>query len=207
MKILVAEDNRTEQLVLRASLQRLGHEVVVVGDGQAALDALEQQPFPLVISDWMMPRVSGVELCRAVRAREAQRLAEGKSPGYTYLILLTALDGKANYLEGMDAGADDLLTKPLDNEQLAARLRVAGRILDLMKQTQQLEGLLPICSYCKRIREGDASAGEAATWVPVESYVSSRTEASFSHGVCPSCYAQHLKPQLDELRRTRAGGE
>jgi len=204
VRILIAEDDRAAQLLLRTALQRLGHEVVAVEDGQAALESLEQHPFPLVISDWMMPRLSGLELCRAVRAREAERLAEGKKPGYTYLILLTALDAKADYLEGMDAGADDLLIKPLDNDQLAARLRVAGRILDLIKQTQQLEGLLPICSYCKKIREGDENAGEAASWVPVESYVSSRSEASFSHGVCPSCYAQHLKPQLDELRRKRS---
>jgi len=204
VRILIAEDNRAAKLVLRAALQRLGHEVVAVEDGQAALESLEQRSFPLVISDWMMPRLSGLELCRAVRGREAERLAEGKKPGYTYLILLTALDGKADYLEGMDAGADDLLIKPLDNDQLAARLRVAGRILDLIKETQQLEGLLPICSYCKKIREGDENAGEAVSWVPVESYVSSRSEVSFSHGVCPSCYAQHLKPQLDELRRKRS---
>lgn len=207
MRILIAEDDRAAQVLLRATLQRLGHEVVVVDDGQAALEALEREAFPLVISDWMMPRLSGLELCRAVRGCEARRLAQGRGPTYTYLILLTAKDAKADYLEGMDAGADDLLTKPFDADQLGARLRVAERIMGLLQEMQQLEGLLPICAYCKKIREGDAASSEQRSWVPIESYVSSHSEASFSHGVCPNCYAEHLKPQLDELRQERSPKE
>src|SRR5262252_7072730 len=102
---------------MRAFLQQHGHEVTLVDDGQAALERLSEDAFPLVLSDWMMPRLSGIELCREVRAREARRLAQGKAAGYTYLILLTARDGKANYQEAMDAGADDLLTKPVDPDQ------------------------------------------------------------------------------------------
>lgn len=204
MRILVAEDSPPAQMILRMHLEKLGHEVDVVADGQAALETLERNVVPLVISDWMMPRLSGIELCRAIRAREARRLAQGRGQAYTYLILLTALDGKANYLEGMDAGADDLLTKPFDPEQLAARLRVAERILGLLEDVQQLSGLLPICSYCKNVREG-AEDTPASAWVSIESYVSRRSEASFSHGVCPECYAKHLKPQLDAIRREPAG--
>jgi sigma-B regulation protein RsbU (phosphoserine phosphatase) len=207
VKILIVEDDRSAQILLRATLQRVGHEVVIAEDGQAALDALERDSFPLVISDWMMPRLSGIELCRAVREREVRRLAQGRPPGYTYLMLLTALDAKADYIEAMDAGADDLLTKPCDPDMLRARLRVGERIIGLLKQMQQLEGLLPICSYCKKIREGEASATQPASWVAIESYVSSRSEASFSHGVCPTCYAQHLQPQLDAIRMERAKKE
>lgn len=204
MKILVADDEPTTQLVLRAMLRRLGHEVETVDDGQAALGALEATAFPLVISDWMMPHLTGVELCRAIRAREAQRLARGQGLSYTYTILLTARDSKESYLEGMEAGADDLVTKPFDGDQLAARLRVAERILGLLGAVHQLSGLLPICAYCKKIREGDASeAKDPSTWVAIESYVSRRTEASFSHGVCPDCFEKHLRPQLAELRRAR----
>lgn len=204
MRILIVEDDRTAQVLLRATLQRIGHEVAVAEDGQAAIELLERDAFPIVISDWMMPRLSGIELCRAVREREARRLAQGRPPGYTYLIVLTALDAKADYIEAMDAGADDLLTKPCDPEMLRARLRVAERIIGLLKEMQQLEGLLPICSYCKKIREGDAAPSEPSSWVPIESYVSSRSEASFSHGVCPTCYVDVLKPQLDAIRKERA---
>lgn len=204
MRILVAEDSRVAQMILRGALEKLGHDVSVVGDGRAALEALGKEPFSLVISDWMMPQVSGIELCRALRAAEARRLAEGRGQSYTYVILLTALNAKSDYLEGMNAGADDFLTKPFDPEQLAARLRVAERIIGLLNEMRQLSGLLPICAYCKKIREGDVSeSSESKTWVPIEQYVSSRSEASFSHGVCPGCYAEHLKPQLDALREGR----
>ncbi len=200
----MAEDSRVAQMILHGALQKLGHEVAVVDNGRAALEALEKEPFPLVISDWMMPQLSGIELCRALRAAEARRLAGGRGQSYTYVLLLTALDARSDYLEGMNAGADDFLTKPFDPEQLAARLRVAERIIGLLNEMRQLSGLLPICAYCKRIREGDVSASsEPRSWVPIEQYVASRSEASFSHGVCPSCYAEHLKPQLDALRKGR----
>ena len=83
--------------------------------------------------------------------------------------------------------------KPLDREELHARLRVADRILSLQTTVRQLEGLLPICSYCKKIRD------ESEHWSQVEEYVSRRTEATFSHGICPDCYERHLRPQLDEV--------
>lgn len=201
MRILVAEDDRTTQLVVQAALLALGHEVTLAGDGRAALQAFEADPVPVVISDWMMPGLSGIELCRAIRAREARRLARGQGQSYTYLILLTARDGKDSYLEGMDAGADDLITKPFDKEHLAARLRVAERIVGLLWAVDQLSGLLPICAYCKKIRGRNEPGAEKdpSSWVAIESYVSRRTDASFSHGVCPDCYERQLKPQLEEL--------
>ena len=123
MNILIAEDDMTSRLLLSATLKKLGHEVVVAHDGQEAWSAMQQEQFSLLISDWMMPGIDGLELCRRVRAAEWGR--------YSYIILLTALGGKGRYLDGMDAGADDFITKPFDEEQLAARLRVASRILDL----------------------------------------------------------------------------
>jgi diguanylate cyclase (GGDEF)-like protein len=123
MKILIAEDDLTSRLVLGATLQKMGHEVTATSDGQQAWGVLEQEHFPLLISDWMMPNMDGLELCRLIRSVNQSQ--------YTYIILLTALGGKASYLDGMDAGADDFITKPFDEDQLAARLRVAERILAL----------------------------------------------------------------------------
>ncbi len=123
MNVLIAEDDTGSRLVLRATLQKLGHSVTAVENGQQALDVWRKAEFPLLISDWMMPELDGLGLCRKIREDNRTR--------YTYVILLTALGGKGSYLDGMDAGADDFLTKPFDEDLLAARLRVAERMLDL----------------------------------------------------------------------------
>ncbi|ARO87913.1 diguanylate cyclase response regulator [Nitrosospira lacus] len=126
MKILVAEDDTTSRLLFGATLRKLGYTVTAVENGQKAWEAWEQDEYSLLISDWMMPDIDGPQLCKMIRAEPSLR--------YTYIILLTALDGKGSYLEGMDAGADDFITKPFDEEQLVARLRVAERILALHKK-------------------------------------------------------------------------
>jgi diguanylate cyclase (GGDEF)-like protein len=123
MKILIAEDDTTSRLLFAATLRKLGHAVTAVENGQKAWEAWSAEAHPLLISDWMMPDMDGLQLCRMIRAEPSLQ--------YTYIILLTALDSKGSYLEGMNAGADDFITKPFDEEHLAARLRVADRILAL----------------------------------------------------------------------------
>lgn len=131
MRILIAEDDTTSRIILDEILTRLGHEVVAAANGQEAWATFKQDHVSLVISDWMMPDVDGLELCRRIRAENR--------PKYTYVILLTALEGKESYLEAMEAGADDFATKPLDSDQLHARLRAAERILGLQRELVQLE--------------------------------------------------------------------
>jgi len=123
MKILIAEDDTTSRLLFAATLKKLGHAVTAVENGHKAWEAWRGEAHPLLISDWMMPDMDGLQLCRMIRAEPGLQ--------YTYIILLTALDSKGNYLVGMNAGADDFITKPFDEEHLAARLRVADRILAL----------------------------------------------------------------------------
>jgi sigma-B regulation protein RsbU (phosphoserine phosphatase) len=173
LKILIAEDENVSRLVLEASLKKRGHEVIAVENGVKAWEAFQGEYFPVLISDWMMPEMDGLALFRKIR--------EMPHDNYTYLVLLTSLEGKTNYLEAMDAGADDFMTKPFDAEQLTARIQVANRILGLHKHVTQLEGLLPICCSCKKIRDG-------STWQRVESYIEIHSEARFTHGYCPECY-------------------
>jgi two-component system cell cycle response regulator len=123
MKILIAEDDTTTRLIFGATLRKMGHTVTAVEDGGKAWKAWQQEEYSLLISDWIMPEIDGLELCKRIRAQPSLQ--------YTYIILLTSMDGKGSYLEGMDAGADDFITKPFDEEQLAARLRVAERIIAL----------------------------------------------------------------------------
>lgn len=190
MRILLVDDDPVARRILTAVLVGLGHEAVPATDGAEAWERFQVDSPDIVITDWMMPEIDGLELTRRIRGSAKAR--------YTYVLLLTALQGRARYLDGMDAGADDFVTKPVDREELHARLRVAERVLGLQREVHQLEGLLPICSYCKRIRD-DANA-----WSQVEEYVTRMTQAQFSHGICPTCYDQHLKPQLD--RASAAAG-
>jgi len=184
MNLLLAEDDAVARLTLSAVLKGLGHEVTEAEHGGEAWANLQLGYFPIVISDWSMPEIDGPELCRRLRARPNDR--------YTYFLLITATGGKKRYLEGMEAGADDFITKPIDMDELRARLKAAERILGLREHVQQLEGLLPICSYCKRIRDASEK------WESIERYVEARSQALFSHGYCPDCYEKHVRPQIEK---------
>jgi diguanylate cyclase (GGDEF)-like protein len=130
MKIIIADDDRMCRLVLRRSLQKLGHEVVEAIDGEAAWDVFQQTEAEVVISDWMMPGLSGVELCQRIRG-VADR-------PYTYFVLLTSKNDKDSVLVGLEHGADDYLTKPLDPAEMQARLLSASRVTELHRELARL---------------------------------------------------------------------
>lgn len=187
MRVLLAEDDTASRRILAAQLRQMDLEVQEAEDGLAAWVAFQTAKPDLVITDWMMPNVAGPELCRRIRNCAAS--------SYTYIIILTALDRKQGYLEGMNAGADDFVTKPINIGELSARLKVAQRILSLQNHVSKLEGLLPICPQCKKIRTAQEK------WEAVETYIMKHTDALFSHGICPDCYRLKIQPQLEELKR------
>ena len=123
MKVVIADDNVVALKLLRNALLQLGHEVTSTSDGRQALDALNDGTCRLVIADWQMPEMDGLELCRAVRAAGL--------PGYVYFILLTGRNGQHDKLEALSAGVDDFIVKPFDRAELAARLLGAERLLSL----------------------------------------------------------------------------
>ncbi len=126
MRVLIAEDEAVSRLVLLRSLQRLGHTVVVATDGDAAWAAYKEAPPDVIISDWLMPGIEGIEFCRRVR--------EAETSTYTYFIFMTALADKSSLIRGMEAGADDYLTKPVDLDDLEARLLAATRVTKLHRR-------------------------------------------------------------------------
>lgn len=123
MRILIAEDDKVSMLVLSRILEQLGHEVVCAADGAQAWQQLAGGTFDAIVSDWMMPEMDGLELCRRLRAEQGR--------AYTYFILLTAKAQQEARAEALAAGVDDFLVKPLQKEELMARLTVARRILDI----------------------------------------------------------------------------
>jgi len=126
VKILVADDDSTSLLIARVALQRLGHECDVVTDGTKAWNAFQTGHHDLVLSDWLMPGQTGLQLCQNIRADPHGR--------YTYVILLTSRGDQAQILEGMSAGADDYLIKPLRPEELEVRMIAADRVTALHHQ-------------------------------------------------------------------------
>jgi phosphoserine phosphatase RsbU/P len=182
MKVLIAEDDAVSRKVLEIALQEWGFNVSSAKDGKEAWELFDKDPVRVIVSDWMMPEVDGLALCEKVRRRP--------NTEYTYFILTTAREGKENYHKAMDLGVDDFLAKPIDLDELSIRLRVADRIIGFATQIRRLESLLPICVYCKKIRD------EQSQWSQVESYISKRTETSFSHCICPSCYETNVRPLL-----------
>jgi phosphoserine phosphatase RsbU/P len=148
-----------------------------------------------------MPGLDGLEVCRRVRSRPAM-------DGF-YLVIATVRQSLDDVLAGFEAGANDYITKPFHAQELRARLRVGCRVVELqaalatrvaqlqdaLSRVKQLQGLLPICSYCKRIRD------DHDYWQQVETYMSEHSQATFTHGICPECYEKFFKTELEELRK------
>ncbi len=127
MKVLIADDSIVSRHLLEATLRKWGYDVMVACDGTEALQLLGREDAPaLVILDWMMPGMTGLEVCRKIRER-------GSEP-YTYILLLTSKSQKEDLIEGMDAGADDYIAKPFDQNELQVRLRAGTRLVDLQAQ-------------------------------------------------------------------------
>jgi phosphoserine phosphatase RsbU/P len=190
MRVLIADDDAALRYGLRVQLERWGYEPIACADGDAARRVLESDvPPPLAILDRTMPGSDGITLCREIRGNPSLRSM--------YVVLLTAHDTRDEMVAGLDGGADEYITKPFDWGVLRARLQTGARIASLQQSLEQrvrelqgaldlvkqLSGLLPICSYCKRIRND-----EGHSWQQLEVYLSEHSEAEFSHGVCPECF-------------------
>lgn len=126
MRVMIAEDDAVARLILTRAVELLGHECLVAVDGAAAWESYRREEVDVVISDWLMPGLDGLELCRRIRRRRGKR--------YPYFILLSALSERRDFLIGMKAGADDYLTKPLDQDELSVRLLAAERVTSLHRK-------------------------------------------------------------------------
>lgn len=191
--VLIADDDKLTLNVLNDTLTRAGYDVLTAADGDQAWKKLQHSNVQVAILDWLMPGLEGVEICR--RAQKEPKLSN------RYFILLTGKSKTEDLVAGLQSGASDYLRKPFDEAELLARVEVGVRFTELQRklaerveelekalaQVKRLEGLLPICSYCKRIRN------EQDYWERVDNYISQHANVRFSHNICPECYEKHVK--------------
>lgn len=202
MKILVADDDPVTREIIKILLTKRGHDMRFACDGNEAYRMLQDQDSPrLAVLDWIMPGIDGPELCRRIRKL--------RSPEPPYLILLTSRGLKEDIVEGLEAGANDYITKPFDFGELSARIQVGIQMLELqsalaarVRQLEEatahirtLQGFIPICSYCKKIRD------DKNYWQQIETYLSAHADIQFSHGICPDCYERYVVPELENLQK------
>jgi phosphoserine phosphatase RsbU/P len=205
-RILVVDDEKLMRMVIVEALN--GYEILEAESGVSAWEILQKDNAPeLILIDWMMPEMDGIEVIRLLRAKETRKLA--------HIILITSRSQKSDIVEGLQAGANDYISKPFNVKELQARVTIgaetvrlrselAGRVAELeeaMGRIMKLEKLLPICSYCKKIRDGKDE------WQQLETYITNRSAISFSHGVCPECYKTILEPQIQAMENSDAAAE
>jgi sigma-B regulation protein RsbU (phosphoserine phosphatase) len=200
LHVLVADDEPVSRTVVGAMLKKAGYTVTYAPDGEAAWKQLDREDPPAIaLLDWEMPGLAGPEVVAKIRGRDSQ------TP--TYVILLTSRDSYADIVTGLRAGADDYVTKPANEDELIARVNVGARVVQLqgaladrvrsleeaLANVKALQTLLPMCAYCKAIRN------DQNYWEKVETYFHDHSGVSFSHSYCPNCYERFVKPQLDML--------
>ena len=187
--ILIADDDPVVLEIVEKKLQSFGYPVLCAHDGEEAWRLYVERSPNIVITDWMMPKINGLEFARMIRNHN-------HFP-YTYIFFLTVLGGKGSYIESIRAGADDFITKPVDTDELRVRLYVAERTIRLQTHAKKLEGLFNVCPGCERIMQEDK------TWTSIESLLTEKSNASLSHGVCPNCYETVMKPQIEEFKNRK----
>jgi DNA-binding response OmpR family regulator len=181
-RVLVADDDPVMRQILEGFLSMREYTITLATNGAEALQAFEEAPYGLVITDWMMPELDGLELTRAIREMELH--------AYCYIILITSMEGHENKCRALDAGADAFLTKPFQADELELQLKVANRIQAYLTHIRRLESLMPVCCCCKRIRDNQQH------WHPLDEYIGEQRDSRFHTDLCPDCLRTRVNPAL-----------
>ena len=181
MKIIVAEDDPVTRERLCNTLFILGHDVRAFENGGEALTAFNSDPAQVIISDWIMPELNGIEFCTSVR-----KAATGAD--YVYFILITALrTDNSDYDRAVQAGVDDFLVKPVGPGDIWRRLFVAERFIRYTAEIRQLQDLIPLCTKCQKVRNDEDY------WYRIEKYIHEHNLEDFRYGVCPECRTERTQ--------------
>ena len=194
IKVLAVDDDPINLKFLETYLSREKKlDVSLAGGGEEALGRIKSGPPEILLTDWMMPGVDGITLCREIRRLET-------ADEYTYIIILTGKTRREDIVEGLAAGADDYMVKPFNKDELVARVRTGVRIItgqrelrqankelsEALAQIRTLKGLLPICMDCRKVRD------DSDYWQDLETYITQSTDAAFTHGLCPECSRKRM---------------
>ncbi len=204
MDILIAEDETTSRMILESIIKKWSFTVISVNNGLQAWEILQRQDVPqIALLDWEMPGIDGLGLCSRIKGMNR------KNP--IYIILLTGRSSKEDIVIGLQAGANDYITKPFHESELLARIRVAERLVKtqvkLNKKVEELEralehvhtlqGIIPICMHCHSIRSDDSA------WNKLEAYIEQHSDAQFSHSICPSCMARYYPEYTSDEKQAK----
>ena len=184
MKILVADDDPTIRLLVQAAMRAMGHEVVACESGKEAWQKLKSGHYPMIITDWMMPDLDGLQLTQLVRRTP--------SDSYTYVIMLTSKTNREDYFKAIEGGVDAFLPKPLDRAMLEAQVTIGLRILGREAHAQRLESIMTVCMECKRVRD----KGE---WIDLQHFMKRTYKVLPSHGYCQQCFEEKVLPAMHDL--------
>ena len=197
IQILIADDDPDILFATSRIIKAEGYHVVTASTGEECMESARHNQPDLILLDVILPDIEGVELCKAIKSDPSLK--------HIYIILISGLrTGSAEQAEGLDDGADGYIARPISNRELKARVNAMVRILtaererdrlivelrEALAKVKQLSGMLPICSYCKKIRDDEGY------WEKIESYIQMHSNAELSHGICPACAKKYF-PDMD----------
>ena len=185
MKVLLVEDDNLTRRVLSKQIARLGHIVMESSSARDGLDYWRSGDYPVVVCDWLMPGMDGLDLCAHIRKEPA--------PFYTYFILLTANADRIQCDEAIQRGVDDFLPKPFSELELFNRLRVAERIIGFVGEMIQIKRILTTCMYTGQVKDDNGK------WMDFKEFVTKRLGTRISHGLSPEGYEKFMETEQEHL--------
>ncbi len=188
-KVLLVDD---EEIILESISQELideGFEVATAISGEEAISKISNSNFDLVLTDLIMPGVGGLQVLEGAR----------KNDPNICVIIYTGYGDMTSAIEALRLGADDYLIKPCNIDEIHFRINQCLEKRELQKKVKIYEKILPICSYCSKIRDDSGKQPGKGEWMEMEKYLLSKSGADLSHGICPCCYDTHVKKEIDSL--------
>ncbi len=179
--ILLVDDNEIVLNSFGEDLRRENFDVTLASSGEKAFDLLEENKFDLVVTDLLMDEIDGIQVLQKVK----------KLNFLTGVIILTGDGDMTSAIEALRLGADDYLLKPCDSNELIIRIERCIAKLAALKKIQFYENILPVCMYCKSIRDDGGVEPGKGPWLKMEKYIHKQNGTNVSHGCCPRCYEKH----------------